>query len=96
MQARPPSCAAKAKACCPSAWWPCRGQFARGDVIAICEEGGAGNDKENGPELARGLANYSDAEARLLCRKPSAEIAAVLGYAAEPEMVHRDNLVLLD
>ena len=73
-----------------------QGQFARGDVIAICEEGGAGNDKENGPELARGLANYSDAEARLLCRKPSAEIAAVLGYAAEPEMVHRDNLVLLD
>ena len=65
-----------------------QGQFARGDVIAILDEGGA--------ELARGLANYSSAEARLLCRKPSAEIAATLGYAVEPEMVHRDNLALLD
>ena len=65
-----------------------QGQFARGDVIAILDEGGA--------ELARGLANYSSAEARLLCRKPLAEIAATLGYAVEPEMVHRDNLALLD
>ena len=63
-----------------------QGQFARGDVIAILDE--------KGTELARGLANYDSAEARLLCRKPSSEIAAVLGYAAEPEMVHRDHLVL--
>mgnify|MGYP000706824706 CR=1 FL=1 len=38
----------------------------------------------------------SSGEARLLCGKPSSEIAALLGYAAEPEMVHRDNLTLLD
>jgi glutamate 5-kinase len=63
-----------------------RGAFKRGDVIAICDEAGA--------ELARGLANYSAAEARLLCRKPSGDIQPILGYAAEPEMVHRDNLVL--
>jgi len=62
------------------------GVFARGDVVAIRDAGGA--------EIARGLANYSSAEARLLCRKPSSEIGALLGYAAEPEMVHRDNLVL--
>ena len=42
----------------------------------------------------RGLANYASAEARLLCRRPSGEFEALLGYAAEPEMVHRDNLVL--
>jgi glutamate 5-kinase len=47
-----------------------------------------------GIELARGLANYSSAEARLLCRKPSADFERLLGYAAEPEMVHRDNMVL--
>ena len=62
------------------------GVFARGDVVAIRDAAGA--------EVARGLANYSSAEARLLCRKPSAEIPTLLGYMAEPEMVHRDNMVL--
>ncbi len=63
------------------------GEFSRGDVIAIRDP--------QGLELARGLANYSSAEARLLCRKPSADFERLLGYAAEPEMVHRDNLVLM-
>ncbi|MEI8156727.1 MAG: glutamate 5-kinase [Burkholderiales bacterium] len=62
------------------------GDFSRGDVIAVRDEAGL--------EIARGLANYSSSEARLLCRKPSAEIEKLLGYAAEPEMLHRDNLVL--
>ena len=62
------------------------GDFSRGDVIAIRDTSGA--------EIARGLANYASAEARLLCRKPSSEFEKLLGYAAEPEMVHRDNLVL--
>ena len=63
------------------------GEFSRGDVIAI-------RDAE-GREIARGLANYAGAEARLLCRKPSGAFEQLLGYAAEPEMVHRDNLVLV-
>ena len=62
------------------------GDFSRGDVIAIKDEQGA--------EIARGLANYASAEARLLCRKPSHDFEALLGYTAEPEMVHRDNLIL--
>ena len=62
------------------------GDFSRGDVIAIKDEQGA--------EIARGLANYASAEARLLCRKPSHDYEALLGYTAEPEMVHRDNLIL--
>jgi glutamate 5-kinase len=40
------------------------------------------------------LANYAAAEARLLCRKPSGQMTELLGYAAEQEMVHRDNMVL--
>jgi glutamate 5-kinase len=44
--------------------------------------------------VARGLANYAAAEARLLCRKPSSDVEQLLGYVAEAEMVHRDNLVL--
>ena len=62
------------------------GEFSRGDVIAVRQPDGA--------EIARGLANYSSFEARLICRKPSAEIERLLGYVAEPEMLHRDNLVL--
>jgi glutamate 5-kinase len=62
------------------------GEFSRGEVIAILDP--------QGVEIARGLANYASAEARLICRKPSSEIEASLGYMAEPEMVHRDNLVL--
>ena len=63
------------------------GDFSRGDVIAVRDVAGS--------EIARGLANYASAEARLLCRKPSAEFQNLLGYMAEPEMVHRDNLVLM-
>jgi glutamate 5-kinase len=62
------------------------GDFARGDVIAVRSSGGE--------EIARGLANYAAAEARLICRKPSSEFEKLLGYTGEPEMVHRDNLVL--
>jgi len=62
------------------------GDFSRGDVIAVRDAAGV--------EIARGLANYAAAEARLLCRKPSAEFEKLLGYVAEAEMVHRDNLVL--
>jgi len=62
------------------------GDFSRGEVIAILDG--------KGQEVARGLANYAAAEARLLCRKPSSQMSELLGYAAEPEMVHRDNLVL--
>jgi glutamate 5-kinase len=62
------------------------GDFSRGDVIAVRDGSGV--------EFARGLANYASAEARLICRKPSSEIEKLLGYCAEPEMLHRDNLVL--
>jgi glutamate 5-kinase len=63
-----------------------QGEFHRGDVIAV-----RGTD---GAELARGLANYSSSEARLIARKPSSEFERLLGYTAEPELIHRDNLVL--
>jgi glutamate 5-kinase len=62
------------------------GDFSRGDVIAIRDP--------RGTEVARGLANYAAAEARLLCRKASGDIERLLGYVAEPEMIHRTNLVV--
>ena len=62
------------------------GDFSRGDVIAVVGF--------SGQELGRGLANYSSSEARLIARKASSEHVGILGYVAEPEMIHRDNLVL--
>ena len=62
------------------------GEFARGDVIAV--------RTVDGLEVARGLANYSSTEARLIARRPSTQIESLLGYANEPELIHRTNLVL--
>ena len=62
------------------------GEFRRGDVIAVRTHGGN--------ELARGLANYSSAETRLIARRPSTQIESALGYVNEPELIHRTNLVV--
>jgi glutamate 5-kinase len=63
-----------------------QGDFSRGEVVAIKDL--------DGQELARGLSNYASAEARLICKKPSTEFEAILGYTAEDEIVHRDNMVI--
>lgn len=63
------------------------GDFQRGAVVAILDE--------NGQDIARGLVNYNAEEARRIARHASSEIEAILGYVDEPELIHRDNLVLL-
>ena len=63
------------------------GDFHRGEGIAVRSSAGL--------EIARGLANYASGEARLIARKPSSQIAALLGFANEPELIHRDNMVLV-
>lgn len=64
-----------------------QGEFERGELVACL-----GPD---GTEVARGLANYSSSETRKILRTPSAEIESRLGYVDEPELIHRDNLILL-
>ena len=63
------------------------GEFERGAVVACVNP--------EGREIARGLVNYSSEESRKIARRPSAEIESTLGYVDEPELIHRDNLVLL-
>ena len=63
------------------------GAFERGAVVACVAP--------DGKELARGLVNYGANEARRIVGKPSSEILSILGYLDEPELIHRDNLVLL-
>lgn len=62
------------------------GEFERGAAVA-CQG-------EDGQEIARGLVNYASGEARRIARKATGEIEALLGYIDEPELIHRDNMVL--
>ena len=62
------------------------GDFVRGDAVACTDE--------KGVEIARGLANYASSEIRMIKGKHTEEIEGVLGYCAQPEFIHRDNLVM--
>jgi len=62
------------------------GRFERGDLV-VCR----GPD---GNEIARGLVNYNAADSSRIIGQPSQRIEAILGYVDEPELIHRDNLVL--
>jgi glutamate 5-kinase len=62
------------------------GEFERGEVVAVLDA--------EGRELARGLVNYAASDARRIVRRPSTEIESLLGFVEEPELIHRDNLVL--
>ncbi|NCA71023.1 MAG: glutamate 5-kinase [Sphingobacteriia bacterium] len=64
-----------------------RGSFSRGEVVA-CRA-------ECGTEVARGLANYDAQEVSRIKGQPSKRFESILGYLDEPEIIHRDNLVLL-
>lgn len=63
------------------------GKFSRGDLVACLDP--------NGTEVARGLVNYDTEQALLLIGKTTRRIEAVLGQVDDPELIHRDNLVLV-
>ena len=64
-----------------------RGLFKRGDLVKCCTT--------EGNEVARGLTNYASSEAEQIVGRSSSEIKNILGYVAEDELIHRDNLVIL-
>jgi len=63
------------------------GRFQRGELVACVDPAGC--------EVARGLVNYSADETRKIMGQPSERIVDLIGYVAEPELIHRDNLALL-
>ncbi|OGT85398.1 MAG: glutamate 5-kinase [Gammaproteobacteria bacterium RIFCSPLOWO2_12_FULL_52_10] len=63
------------------------GEFSRGEIVS-CRS-------EDGREIARGLVNYNAADVRKIIGKSSDRIEALLGYVDEPELIHRDNLILI-
>ncbi len=64
-----------------------KGDFLRGEVVSCCDA--------DGQAFAHGLVNYTAEEALRIMGQPSENIEHLLGYVDEPELIHRDNLVLL-
>ncbi len=62
------------------------GEFTRGEIVSCVDP--------EGREVARGLVNYSADEARRIMGQASDRIEAILGYVDEPELIHRDNMVV--
>lgn len=63
-----------------------QGDFCRGDMVSCIDQ--------QGRDVARGIINYSTEECLKIRGIPSLEIADVLGYIDESELIHRDNLVI--
>ena len=63
-----------------------KGRFTRGEIVSCVDP--------QGREIARGMVNYDADETRKIMGQPSSKIAEQLGYVDEPELIHRDNLVL--
>ena len=63
------------------------GNFVRGDMV-LCVD-------EQGGRIAKGLVNYGADEARRILGQPSHQIEAILGYMEAPELIQRDNLIVL-
>ena len=63
------------------------GEFERGDLVSCVSD--------DGQEIGRGLVNYGINDVRRIMRRPSSEIESILGFVEEPELIHRDNLILL-
>ena len=64
-----------------------KGQFVRGEMVACLNS--------EGQEVARGLVNYNIDETNKILAHSSDKIEKILGYVDEPELIHRDNLVLV-
>jgi len=62
--------------------------FRAGDVVSLMDLAGQ--------EFGRGLANYSREEVEKIKGLKSDEIAGVLGHKSYDEVIHRDNLVILE
>jgi glutamate 5-kinase len=76
------------KSLLPSGVREARGSFAAGALVSICDE--------QGIEIARGVANYSDEDIRRIMGLKTAAVRKLIGEQAPDEVVHRDHLALND
>ena len=64
----------------------CTGEFSRGELVSVVNQ--------QGREIARGLINYNASDTRKVLGRSSEQFVSLLGYAGEPELVHRDNMIV--
>jgi glutamate 5-kinase len=76
----------RGKSLLPAGVTKVEGSFERGDAVVIKNGEGA--------ELGRGLAAYDHAEAKAIIGRKSGELPEILGYRGDPELIHRDDMVL--
>jgi len=79
---------ARGKSLLPAGIVEVRGKFHVGDPVA-CENAA-------GAEFARGLVAYDADAIRRIAGRPTREIPTVLGYSNGSEVIHRNDLVLMD
>jgi glutamate 5-kinase len=65
-----------------------QGNFHAGDTVSLIDE--------HGLEFARGVVGYNAADAVAVMGRQTADIRQILGRSDLQELVHRDNLVLLE
>ena len=78
----------KGRSLLPAGLVTTRGDFARGDTVSVLAP--------DGREVARGISAYSVQDAQRIQGRRSTEIEAILGFRGRDELIHRDDLVLLD
>ena len=64
------------------------GDFERGDLIAV--------EDESGHVIGHGLSAYSARDTQIILGHKSSEIEGLLGYRGRDEVVHADNLVVIE
>lgn len=64
-----------------------KGRFERGELVTCIDQ--------DGTEVARGLVNYASIDIDKIKQSKSADIERLLGFVAEAELIHRDNMVLV-
>jgi glutamate 5-kinase len=62
------------------------GRFDAGDTVSVLAEGS---------EVARGVVAYGEADTARIIGRRSSDIEALLGYRGRAELIHRDDLVLM-
>ncbi|HCK93604.1 MAG TPA: glutamate 5-kinase, partial [Gammaproteobacteria bacterium] len=63
------------------------GEFQRGDLVECLSP--------DGRKVASGLVNYGSQDVAKILKLPTTEMLDALGYMGEPELIHRDNLVVV-
>jgi len=63
------------------------GSFTRGEIVSCLDP--------DGREVARGLVNYNSDDTTRIIGQATDKIESILGYVDEPELIHRDNMVVL-